>query len=77
MIAYDNYSSKVVLQLIVAGRTLSLSHVGPSGLVVRGDCEPMPACDADLVISVDESVTVQRIFLPHGIPGPSEPFAYF
>jgi hypothetical protein len=73
----NNYSAKVVMELVVGGLTLSLSHAGPSGLVVRDECRPMPASDALLRIFVDDSESVQRIFLPHGIPGAGLPFEFF
>lgn len=75
--ASDSYSAKVVLQLVVGGLTLSLSHVGPSGIVIRDECQPMPASQAELRVFVDDSREVRQVFLPHGIPGPRQPIAFF
>jgi hypothetical protein len=70
MSANNGYSAKIVLRLLINGAKLALSHVGGSGLVVKDDCEPMPAGPAKLIIDVDDSVETRDIFLPHGIPGP-------
>ncbi|MBL9123945.1 MAG: hypothetical protein JNG90_09965 [Planctomycetaceae bacterium] len=70
--AENGYSAKVALTLIVGGEKLSLSHIGPSGLVVRDDCEAIGPCDATLVIQVDDSTQQSRIFLHDGIPGPGQ-----
>lgn len=70
------YSAKVRLQLLVGDVTLSLSHVGPSGLIVRGECEPVPPGHAELRITVDGKVDARRVFLVDGIPGAGVPVAY-
>lgn len=43
-----SYSSKVVLTLIVGDRELALSHVGSRMFIVSDECQPIPACDAQL-----------------------------
>jgi len=73
---YDSYSAKIVLTLIVGGTKLALSHVGPSGLIVRDDCNAIPACSAKLIIQIDSSVESIDIYLPHGIAGPRKRAAY-
>ena len=70
------YSAKVVLTLIVSGTSLALSHVGPNEIIVRDACEPIPACDAKLLIRVDRSKRCREVFLPHGIPGPNVPVMF-
>lgn len=77
MAAQNGYSSHVVLCLLIGGMRLSLSHVGPSGLVVRDDCEPMPSGSAEIEITVDDSVKVHKVFLPHGVPGARQPIQFF
>jgi len=72
----DSYSAKVVLTLIVGGTELALSHVGPSGLIVRDDCNPIPACSAKLLIQIDDALESTDIFLTHGIAGPRKRAAY-
>jgi hypothetical protein len=76
MPATTPYSAKVVLSLFVGGVTLSLSHVGPNEIIVRDECEPIPAGDARLLICVDDSKKVRKVFLPHGIPGPHVPVMF-
>jgi hypothetical protein len=71
-----DYSAKVALTLVVDGVELALSHVGPSGLVVRDACEPRPECQAKLRIAVGDSTRTRSVYLPHGIPGAGEPFAF-
>jgi hypothetical protein len=70
------YSAEVVLSLLIGGVTLSLSHVGPNEIIVRDECEPIPAGNAKLFIRVDESKKVRDVFLPHGIPGPHVPVMF-
>ena len=76
IMASENYSAKVELTLAVGGETLSLSHVGPSGIVVRGDCRPMPPGSAEIHIKVDDTESIRKVFLPFGIPGPRQPIAF-
>jgi hypothetical protein len=76
MPAITPYSAKVVLSLLVGGVTLSLSHVGPNEIIVRDECEPIPAGEAKLLIRVDDSRKVRNVFLPHGIPGPRVPVMF-
>jgi hypothetical protein len=71
------YSAKVALTLIVKGAPINLSQVGPSEIVVLDDCEPIPPCEAELRIRVDNSRKKKRIYLPMGIPGPRQPVPYF
>ena len=75
--ATAGYSTNVVLRLVIEGRTLALSHVGPSGLVVRDDCPPIPAGHGELRIEVDGATDRQDIYLPDGIPGGRTPVPYF
>ena len=68
--AHNNgYSATVALILVVNGVRLPLSHLGPSGLIVRDDCLPIPPGDAEILIRVDDSRRRQRVFLPDGVPG--------
>jgi hypothetical protein len=75
--ADNGYSAKVVLRLLVNGAKLALSHVGPSGLVIKDDCEPMPSGNATLVIKVDQVTRRRQVYLPHGVPGPRQPVQFF
>ena len=66
----NGFSAKVVLTLFVNELELALSHVGPSGLVIRDDCDPLPAQNAKLRIQIDDSVESVDVFLPDGVAGP-------
>lgn len=74
--AADSHSADVKLRLSIDGVELRLSHVGSKELVAREPCEPVTSGKARLVISVDGHTTVSDVFLPNGVPGPNEPFAY-
>jgi hypothetical protein len=76
MIAHNGYSSKVALTLLIDGQRLALSHVGSSRIVVRDDCEPQPAGDAEFVIEVNDSAETYKVFLPFGLPGPNQMVEY-
>lgn len=69
MSEYHGYSSKVALSIIVGDVELSLSHVGPSGVIVRVPCQPIPPCDAKIVVKIDDAVSIKNVFLPQGIAG--------
>lgn len=71
-----SYSAKVVLTLIVGDRKLALSHVGSRMIVIRDPCQPLPACDAQLCIQVDDQFESLDVFLPHGISGPEQEITY-
>jgi hypothetical protein len=77
MAATSSYSANVVLTLIVDGQSFALSHVGPAEFVVRDNCEPIPAGNAQIVIRVDNKRKSKRVYLPHGVPGPNQPVAFF
>lgn len=76
MVALDGYSALVVLRLRVGGATLSLSHVGSRNIVVRDECQPIPATDAEILVQVNDTHKVRKVFLPHGIPGPRQPIPF-
>jgi hypothetical protein len=72
MAHYNGYSANVSLSLLIDEAVLSLSHVGPSFIVVQDECKPIPAGDAEIVIKVDQSEDKYKIFLPYGVPGPRQ-----
>lgn len=71
------YSANLVLTLIAGGQSYALSHVGPSEFVVFNECSPISACDASIVIRVDNKQKTKRVYLPDGVPGPNQPVKYF
>ena len=72
----SGYSARVALTLVVNGSQLALSHVGPSTIVIRDECEPTPPCSAELIIQIEDSVQTSTVFLTNGIPGPRELVEY-
>ena len=77
MARYNGSSSKVRLTLLIDGRRLSLSQLGSSQFVVRDLCDPQPACDAELVIEINDSAEGYRVYLPFGLAGPDQLVDYF
>jgi hypothetical protein len=69
MIAHNGYSSRVALTLVIDGVDLALSQVGSRRFVVRDKCEPLPPCNAEIVIEVNGSAESYKVFLPAGLPG--------
>lgn len=72
----SGYSAKVALKMVVNGHELSLSHVGPDGVIVRDDCDPIAPCHAQIIIQVDESEEIIDVFLPNGVAGPNQRIQY-
>ncbi len=75
--ASSSYSSRVGLTLIIDGLQLAVSHVGNSGLMISGPCQPVPSGEAELIVSIDERHETHKIFLPDGIPGPDRFVSFF
>lgn len=60
-----------MLELVIGGVTLSLSHVGSGLVIVRDQCRPIPAETEGVIrISVNDRLRTRKVFFPHGIPGP-------
>jgi hypothetical protein len=77
MITHSNrYSPKVELTLQVGDRRVELSRVGPSEIVVRDECEPIPPSNAKLIVTIDDESETYNIYLPHGIPAAPQRVAY-
>ena len=76
MIAHAGYSSKVKLTLFIDGAPFALSHVAANQFVVRDQCEPRPAGEAEIEIEVNDSAERFKVFLPHGLPGPDQLVEY-
>jgi hypothetical protein len=65
------YSTDVSLTLVVEdGARLRVSQVGPSGLIIDGNCPRIPSSRATLIVSIDGKEEEHPLFLPEGIPGP-------
>src|SRR5690606_14904074 len=76
MLTTQGYSASVSLRLIVGGAAISLSHVGPTELVVRGECVSIGPCDGQLQVIVDGQVSSKPVFLPFGIAGSGQRVKY-
>jgi hypothetical protein len=75
MATYTGYSAEVSLRLIVNGKALVLSQVGPSDVVVRAPCDTIAdSCNAELVITVDGNIKTRQVFLPHGVQAGLVPY---
>jgi hypothetical protein len=69
-------SSDVLLQLRVAGEVLRVGQVC-DGLMYLRETRSLPACDAELLITINGRQEVHPIFLPHGIDAQSEIVEFF
>ena len=76
MLSPKGHSAIVAMKLLIGDIQLGLSHVGSSGFVVADDCGPIPACEAQIVVSIDGRERTTNVFLPHGIPGPRLPVTF-
>lgn len=65
-------STRVARTLLVTGLQLPLSHVGNSGLMIAEPCEPIPASEAGLVVSIDDEKEEHLIYLADGVSEPGE-----
>lgn len=63
------YSARVRLSLMVEGLRLSLAQVMPGLVILREPCDPIPASDGQIVISVDGNEETMDAFFPHGVGG--------
>ncbi len=77
MASASGYSTQVALTLVVNGQQLAVSHVGNSGLRIDEPCDPIPATQATLVVSIDDKTEERSIYLPDGVPGPGEFVQFF
>jgi hypothetical protein len=69
-------SSDVLLQLRVAGEVLRVGQVCDRVLYLR-ETRSLPACDAELLITINGRQEVHPVFLPHGIDAQSETAEFF
>lgn len=64
----EHFSTTVSLKLIVAGREIVLSHLGPDYMIVRENDVPITEEHGKLVVRVDSSCRGQDVVLPQGVP---------
>ena len=63
---YGAHSARVEMLLIVQGKPISVSQMGPDFLFIERAAEH-PPCDATLVLQVDDSERAWTVRLPDGI----------
>jgi hypothetical protein len=73
----EGYSARVNLYLLIAGTRISLGQVLPDSVVLQQECEPMPASQGTIVISVDGREDRMDAFFPHGIGNDGLMAAYY
>ena len=72
----DGYSSDVDIYLIVAGGRIDVAEVGPDSFVINGEFQLPAGTEAELVITVDQSMESYSIVLHEGICAGQERVAY-
>lgn len=70
------YSSKVEIQLLVAGHRLNVARIRGDQLVLRDKIVLPPTDDAQIVLRVDGEETTTPIVLPMGIRSLDEVVVY-
>jgi len=68
-------SSDVLLQLRVAGEVLRVGQVCDKVMYLR-ETRSLPACHAELLITINGRQEVHPVFLPQGIDAQSESVEY-
>jgi hypothetical protein len=69
-------SSDVLLQLRVAGEVLRVGQVCDKVMYLR-ETRSLPACEAELLITINGRQETHPIFLPHGLNAQSETVEFF
>jgi hypothetical protein len=77
MVSMHGHSSKVELNLCLGDRKLSLSQVGPGAVYLQGACEPIPATNGTILITVDGIDHRMDVFFPNGIGNDGDRVVYF
>jgi len=70
------HSAKVRLRLFVNGDDLEVAQVGDGFCVLR-DPRPHAACQAQLVVTIDDQTETHPVFLCHGISADSREVTFF
>jgi hypothetical protein len=67
--SYGAHSAKVEMQLIINGKSIGITHMGPDFLLVESPTEHPPG-EATIVLQVDQSERRWTVCLPNGFhPG--------
>lgn len=77
MISVHGHSATVKLRLIVGDREYALARVGPDEVGLRESCEPVPATNGIIVVSVDGVENRREVFLPNGVGADGQRVVYF
>ena len=68
---YGAHSSRVEMQLIVDGVSVSITHMGPDFLLIEPSSDH-PPCKATIILQVDKSERRWTVRLPNGISANSK-----
>jgi len=71
------YSSSVVLTLLVGGMEISRSHVGSNSVVISEPVAAHKTTDARIIVTVDGVRREKHVLLPHGIAEGGGRVAYY
>ena len=63
---YGAHSAHVEMQLLVNGRSISITHMGPDYILVESPIDHPPG-EASIVLKVDESESRWKVRLPDGV----------
>jgi hypothetical protein len=77
MASVHGHSAKVDLNLLVDKRQLPLCQVGPKEVYLSEACEPIPATNGVIVITIDGVDHPMDVFFPNGIGTDGERVVYF
>src|SRR5437667_9951125 len=64
--ASHGYSAYVQLELVVGDRAYELAAIGPGEICLREPAE-LPACEAEVVMRVDDHEDRWHVYLPDGL----------
>ena len=73
----SEYSSCVILRLLVGGEEIALTHVGSGSVILRQPAASYPPTSAVLAVCVDGVAQERKVFLPHGIRPGNNRVRYF
>jgi len=73
----SEFSSNVVLTLLVGRMKLALSHVNSRDVILRDTSINFPPTEAELLVVVDGVAQHSKVFLPNGISEGEFRVSYF
>ena len=64
--SHGGHSAQVKMRLLVSGRSLPVTQMGPDFLLLDAPADHPPA-DASLILQVDQTERSWNVYLPNGI----------